>query len=335
MNKGAPKFSIIIPTREVNHFIREAIPHHLNQDYKDFEIIIVTEVDEKEIFEKTRYIKVGKVPPSEKRNLGVRESRGEIIAFIDDDAYPEKKWLENADKTFEDESIVGIGGPGILPEKSTFFQKVSNKVYALSSRFTGIRYEKGKKREINDWPTCNFLVRKKDFLKAGGFNSKYWGGEDTQVCYSLIKSGKRIVYDPEVIVHHHTRKTLRNHLKQTLFWGMWRGFFMRLYPKNSIKPIFFMPALFVLGLLFGGVLSIISKTIRSIYLAILGLYLIFLVITGIRTKSIKLFLPVIIVTFLTQVTYGIGLLKGVILGEPTRRTFNPAEKKILSTESKR
>src|SRR3989344_1659244 len=158
------KFSIIIPVRKINGLLIEAIPHYLNQTRKDCEIIIVSEADEKCRFPKTRIIKVGKVSPAEKRNIGVKESKGEFIAFIDDDAYPAQNILEIAEKNFEDKDISAIGGPSLVPKNATYFQIVSNKVYELSSRKTGIRYGVGKKKFIDDWPTCNFFIRKNTFI---------------------------------------------------------------------------------------------------------------------------------------------------------------------------
>ncbi len=324
-----PKFSVIIPTRKIDHFIYGAIPQHLSQNYKNFEIIILSEADESDKFEKTRIIRVPRVSPSEKRNIGVKHAKGEILAFIDDDAYPDKDWLKNAEKIFKDKNIVALGGTGLVPPNATFFQRVSSKVYALSSGFTGIRYEKGKRREIDDWPTCNFFIRKKDFLDAGGFDSKYWGGEDTQVCYSLLKTGKKMIYDPSVVVYHYPRETLSKHLKQTSFWGIWRGFFMRIHTKNSFKLVFIIPPLFILWLVVGGILSLLFKPISYLYLLSLILYVLFLLIIGIRTKSFRLFLPVIVTTALTHFIYGVGFIKGILFGEPIRKTFNPAEDKKI------
>ncbi|MFA5175674.1 MAG: glycosyltransferase [Candidatus Nanoarchaeia archaeon] len=319
------KFSIIIPVRKIGEYVHEAIPHFNNQTYKNFEIIVISEADENVKFPKTKIIKVGQVPPAEKRNTGVINAKGEILAFIDDDAYPEKDWLEKALKDFEDKNIVAVGGPSLVPKNATFFQRVSNKVYELSATKTGDRYGKGKRKEIDDWPTCNFFVRKKDFDEVKGFDSKYWGGEDTQVCYSLLKQGK-MIYDPELLIYHHPRKSLKQHLKQTFFWGMWRGFFMRIH-KESRQLLFFIPALFVLGLFFGLIFSLFSKLIMYAYLVCLCLYGLFLLTIGIKTKSIKLFFPVMFLTFLTQISYALGFLKGILSKDgPIKKTLNPSEK---------
>src|SRR3989344_2516066 len=283
--KNKPKFSVIIPTRDMNDYIREAIPYHLNQSYQNFEIIIVSENIGSEKFPKTRFVKVGKVPPAEKRNVGVREANGEIIAFIDDDAYPEKDWLKNALTEFEDENIVAAGGPSLPPHKSTFFQRVSNEVYRLSSPKTGMRYGKARRQEVEDWVTCNFFVKRKDFLDVGGFDATKWGGEDTQVCYELTKDGRKIVYNPDLIIYHHPRKNLKAHLRQTLFWAMWRAYLMKRYPKDSVRLTFIAPSLLVLWLFIGGVVSLFWKNFGYLYLGIFGLYVFFLLIVGLRTKS--------------------------------------------------
>ena len=320
------KFSIIIPLRKINDYVREAMPYFQKQNHKNFEIIIVSENKEKEKFLKTKIIQVGQVPPSEKRNAGVKNSGGEILAFIDDDAHPREDWLEKAVEEFSNPEIVAVGGPSLPPANSTFFQRVSNKVYELSSKKTGKRYGKMKRAEIDDWPTCNFFVRRKDFEKINGFDEKYWGGEDTQLCYSLLKIKKKIIYNPEIIVYHHPRKTLKQHLKQSLFWGMWRGFFMKKY-KESRQLVFFAPAILVLWLFFGGILTFFSNFFGFFYIGSLGLYSLFLLSKGIQTKKFKMFFPVIFVMFLTQIFYGIGFLKGICSKEiPMKRTLNPEEK---------
>ena len=322
------KFSVIIPVRKICEYTYEAIPYFKEQSYKDFEIIIVSEADEEKKFYKTKIIKVGRIPPAEKRNLGAKYAKGEILAFIDDDAYPEKDWLQIAFKNFQDKEIIAIGGPGLVPKNATFFQKISSKVYDLSSEKTGIRYKKGKKQEIDDWPTCNFFVRKNEFMKIGGFDSKYWGVEDTLLCHSLSKIGKKMIYNPELIVYHHPRRTLKQHLKQTFFWGMWRGFFIKKHLNQAFNPLFFIPSAFVIWLTAGGLISLTNRYFAGVYCISILLYFIYLIIAGIRTKKISFFIPVVFLMLLTHLSYGIGFLRGLFSfrNGPTKQTLNPSEK---------
>jgi len=325
---GKPKFSIVIVTREMNDYIREAMPYFQAQTYQDFEILVVSEVKEKEKFPKTRMVYSGRASPAQARNMGVKHARGEIIAFIDDDAYPKPDWLENALKNFDSGEVDVIGGPSLAPKNSTFFQRVSNKVYELSSGKTGIRYGEGrnrKRQKIEEWPTCNFILKKKDFEEAGEFDARYWGGEDSQLCYELINKNKRMVFDPTVEVYHYPRENLQKHIRQTLFWGMWKGFLVKKY-RGAFKLTFFIPSLFVLGVVLGGLAAGFIPLLRIPYFVVIGLYLLLLLSIGFRSGSAKMFFPVIWVTFLSQVAYGVGFIRGLLFGEPTRETFNPAEK---------
>jgi len=325
--KSRPKFSVIIPVQRIYDYLREHMKSYEKQLLDDFEIIILSDIKEKDKFPQTRIIKTGKVPPSTKRNIGAKKAKGEILAFIDDDAYPLKDWLKVASREFENKKIVALGGPSLSPPQSTFFQRISNKVYELSSSKTGIRYGKGKRQNIDDWPTCNLLVRRADFLKVGG-SEELWGGEDTQLCYALLKTKKEIIYNPDLAIYHHPRTKLKSHLKQSYFWGMWRGFFMKKHPKQSRQLTFFIPPLFVLGLILGAILSILSPLIKSIYFSTLGIYAIYLICIGIKAKNLKFFFPIIGVMFLTQVAYGIGFFKGIFAGKegPTKKGMHSFEK---------
>ena len=127
--------SIIIPVKEINNYVRESIPHILKLDYNDFEIIILTDTSDKEIFPKARIIAKGPVGPAEKRDIGARHAKGEILVFLDDDAYPLPDWLKNAVKHFEDNNIAAVGGPAVTPPDDTFYQRISGAVFL--SRISG------------------------------------------------------------------------------------------------------------------------------------------------------------------------------------------------------
>ena len=91
-----PKVSIIIPVKEINDYIREAVPKHLKLDYPDFEVLILPDRDSGEDFGPLvkiipTYPKTG---PADKRDLGTQKAQGEILAFIDDDAYPRRDWIK-------------------------------------------------------------------------------------------------------------------------------------------------------------------------------------------------------------------------------------------------
>lgn len=329
------KISIIIPIIEINDYLRESIPQILKLDNQDFEIIVLPNKASKNKWPKTRIIPTGFSNPSKKRNLGVNEAKGEIIAFLDDDAYPKKDWLDKTLKHFKNEKIVAVGGPAITPKDDSIFQKASG---AMSESFIG----GGKARErfiptgnihfVDDWPTVNLLVRRDVFIKSGGFDPRYWPGEDTKLCLELLKYGK-IIYDPKAIVYHHRRASLIKHLKQNGNYGLHRGHFAKLYPKNSLKLFYLIPSLFVIYLFLIFILIILDlfKILNfnfQIYYLLFPLYLYFflmfidIIIISIRYKNPLVGIATIPYIFLTHIYYGLRFIKGYFANDISASTHH-------------
>ena len=126
---------IIIPVKEINNYIYEAIPEILSLDYENFGIIIFPDTfdgDEYLTIRKTnklRIISTGNIGPAQKRDLALKYSDADIFAFLDDDAYPRRDWLKNAVKHFENPDIAAVGGPAITPPNNSFYQRVSGAVF--------------------------------------------------------------------------------------------------------------------------------------------------------------------------------------------------------------
>jgi cellulose synthase/poly-beta-1,6-N-acetylglucosamine synthase-like glycosyltransferase len=319
------KYSFIIPVKEINDYIRESIPKILEINREDYEIIIYPDIVNNESWPKTRQIVTGKVGPAQKRNLALRDAQGDFLVFIDDDAYPEKNILDVLDIDFQDEKISAVGGPAITPRKDSFLQKVSG-AFFLSSFSGGFpeRYvPKGKKKEIDDWPTVNLTVRKNIFQKINGFNSEYWPGEDTELCLQIIKNGGKIIYDPQVQVWHHRREGLLRHLRQVGGYGIHRGFFAKKYPETSFKLIYFIPSIFfIFTLLFPLILILYLLNpyafdwIFGLFLLGWCLYFFALSISFFQIlyyeKNVLVSLYALVYIFLGHIYYGLRFIKGFV-----------------------
>jgi GT2 family glycosyltransferase len=329
------KVSIIIPVIEINDYLRESIPKILKLDNQDFEIIVLPNKKTNDNWAKTRVVPTGFSNPSKKRNLGVKKARGKIIAFLDDDAYPKANWIDRALIHFKDKKIIGVGGPAITPKNDSILQKASG---AMSESLIGggkarKRFiSSGKKDFVDDWPSVNLLVKRDVFIKSGGFDPRYWPGEDTKLCLEITRHGK-IIYDPKVIVCHHRRASLIKHLKQNGNYGLHRGHFARRYPQNSLKLFYLMPSLFVIYLLLVltlvilNSLQILSLKITIHYL-LLPLYLYFLliildiIIISIRHKNPLVGMATIPYIFLTHLYYGIRFIKGYFSNDISKNTHH-------------
>ena len=314
-------YSIIIPVKEINDYIKESIPIILNMDYENYEIIILPNEKPSNIPDylkdkKIRIIPSGKVSPAIKRDMGAKEAKGKYLAFIDDDAYPEKNWLKTADSIFKEEKVEIIGGPAITPKNNTLFQKASGLFFETLFGGGGMdyRYKPVKKSFcVDDYPTVNLITSKKAFFDVNGFDNEFWPGEDTKFCLDLTKKGYKIIYSPKLIVYHHRRKSIISHLKQVGNYGQHRGYFAKKFPETSLRLTYFIPSLFLLGNLALLILSFFSPLILKLYLILLAIYFVLVTIdVFVRTKNLIIGLLTIFTVFLTHLFYGLMFIKGIL-----------------------
>jgi GT2 family glycosyltransferase len=158
----------------------------------------------------------------------------------------------------------------------------------------------------------------------GGFNTTFWPGEDTKFCDDIVtKTGKRIVYAPDVLVYHHRRTLFRQHLKQVANYALHRGYFVKRYPRTSLKPAYFVPSAFVLGVAAGAALPWMSAWMRSVYAVVAGIYAAAVLVTA-AAQPRRLAAPVAAGIVLTHLTYGIYFLRGLFSGR-----LRDSERKVL------
>jgi len=313
-NNNYPKVSINIPVKEYNSHLDECIRYCQKLDYPDFEIIVLPDESCTLPYSAIKIIPTGAVGPSHKRDIAMKHSKGEILAYLDDDTFPRSDWLKNAIKHFEKPLVAGVGGPAVTPGSDSYLQKASGNVYSSLACSGGLayRYVPRKSREVDDYPTCNFLVRKEIMEKLGGFDTNFWPGEDTTACLQITKNlGKKIIYSPDVLVYHHRRKLFIPHLKQVWSYALHRGYFVKKFPETSRRPTYFIPTFFVLALIMGLVTAIIYQPFRLFFIVAVAFYFLIMVLENLKWGSPAMVPVVTLGTFFTHIIYGIGFLKGL------------------------
>ncbi|MBI5145366.1 MAG: glycosyltransferase [Candidatus Omnitrophica bacterium] len=307
--------SIIIVAKTWAKNLEECIERCQGLSFADFEILVLPETDKGTVpNQRIKIIPTGPLSPARKRDIALNYAQGEILAFLDDDAYPESNWLTNALEDFKDNDVAAVCGPAITPGDDGLRQKVSSMIFAsflVCGPFT-YRYLPKAKREVWDYPSCNLLVRKTILEELGGFNTDFWPGEDTKLCLDITKKlGKRIIYDPRVLVYHHRRKIFLPHLKQIASYALHRGYFVKRYPETSLKFTYFIPTLFFLAIVGGAMLSLFSASFKILYLSGIIFYLFLVFIFSIR-KTVYLIPLLFLGIILTHLTYGFYFLKGLV-----------------------
>ncbi len=247
--------SVIVPVKAYNDFCRESLAA-VARLYPDQEILFSPDQETQVPIAGVTVVPSGPVGPGAKRDLCAARAKGEILAFLDDDAFPAPGWLEAAIEIFADPRVGAVGGPAVTPADDSVERWASGLVY--ESWMVGgpyaFRYRPLPRRDCDDFPTCNLLVRKSVFDAIGGFDTRYWPGEDTVACLKIThEQGKRLVYDPKVLVYHHRREMLAGHLRQLNRYARHRGFFVKRFPKTSLRASYFAPSVLLIWVLLGWV----------------------------------------------------------------------------------
>ncbi|MDM0049025.1 glycosyltransferase [Variovorax sp. J22R115] len=141
------------------------------------------------------------------RNIGICLARGDITAFIDDDAIPEPEWLEQLAAAYEDPQVGGAGG-FVFDHTGYSFQYG----YGVVDRFGKADINVGIATPHLSYPNsprfphllgANSSFRTSALLEIGGFDEEFeYFLDETDVCARIVDAGYLIAQLPNAFVHH-------------------------------------------------------------------------------------------------------------------------------------
>lgn len=234
------KISIIIPVKNEEDKIERCLEAVFGQTIKPFEVIIVdghstdkTVKNARKFPVKVIYEDYGTVGGA--RQLGVENAGGESVAFTDADCIPERNWLENLVKEF-DEGIVGVGGGTKNIGKGLWEKTIALALDSFLGSANSVQDRVFKeKRFVKSISGCNSMYRKEDLKNIGGFNVALSINEETELNKRLTELGK-LLYTPNAIVLHNQNRNMRDFAKRNYLFGYSRGK-NRLWDLQVIPPI--------------------------------------------------------------------------------------------------
>ena len=205
-----PSVSVIIATHNRVDWLPRVLSRIQELDYPDYEIIVVDDGSEDDTdallkewaSQGIRSFRHNQSRgASAARNSGVAIAKGEIVAFIDDDAIPEPDWLQRLVSAYVHERVGAVGGavyhlgtgdPQATGVKANCFGKDS----ALTPRGLG-------PREFIVLMEGNMSARRKVLEQIGGFDPaiKIYG-EGIDLCIRIVRAGYDVLYIPEAVVWH-------------------------------------------------------------------------------------------------------------------------------------
>jgi GT2 family glycosyltransferase len=214
-----PRISVVVCSYNGARTIRDCLVGLRDLDYPNYEVIVVNDGSKDRTAAITeefgfQLISTGNRGLSSARNTGAEAASGEIVAYIDDDAYPDPQWLSYLADTFMTSEHAAVGGPNIAPPGGGFISECvahspGGPVQVLVSD-----------REAEHIPGCNMAFRKSALMKIGGFDPQFRSaGDDVDVCWRLQDRGWTIGFNPSAMVWHHRRNSVRMYWKQQQGYG--------------------------------------------------------------------------------------------------------------------
>jgi GT2 family glycosyltransferase len=230
-----PRISVVVCTYNGGRTIGECLAHLERIDYPDYEVIVVNDgsTDGAGTIAsryRCRVISTANEGLSNARNTGMRAATGSIVAYIDDDAYPDVHWLRYLALTFLRTDYAGVGGPNLPPPSDGWIadcvaHSPGNPVHVLLSD-----------TEAEHIPGCNMAFRKAALEAIGGFDPQFrTAGDDVDVCWRLTDAGFKLGFSAAAMVWHHRRGSLRTYWKQQRGYGRAEGMLEVKWPSRHDK----------------------------------------------------------------------------------------------------
>jgi len=210
--------SIIVITKNRKKELLKCINSIKKQTYKGKKECIIVDSSDAPVgsIKGVKYIyrKDANIP--EARNIGIKNSNYDLIAYIDDDCVAHKNWLKESVNSIDNNA--GVGG-AVLSSKNNLISRI---LAYIGYPGGGIRWYykyRGSKTKTDHICTCNSLFNKKILKKVKGFDEKLkYGGEDTNLSRRLKKKYS-MLYNPQAIVYHDHRENIISIFK----WSFRRG----------------------------------------------------------------------------------------------------------------
>lgn len=214
-----PQISVVICSYNGAATIRDALEGLAALEYPKFEVIVVDDGSTDRTAAIAAEYDVALIRTENRglgsaRNTGWRAAEGAIVAYIDDDAFPDPHWLHYLAYTFVTTDYVGVGGPNIAPPgDGPIADCVANAPGGPVHVLLG-------DTEAEHIPGCNMAFRRAALEAVGGFDPRFRAaGDDVDICWQLQACGWKIGFCAAAMNWHHRRNSLRAYWVQQQGYG--------------------------------------------------------------------------------------------------------------------
>lgn len=258
--------------------------------------------------------------PGDSRNYGMQRSSGNYFILLDSDCLLPDEYLLTVSKSLTDHYTDAYGGPDAAHPSFSVNQKAFN--YAMTSLLStgGLRSAESDKGKFQ-LRSFNMGISRDAVTRTGGF-ARQRIGEDIDLYFRLIERGCTTQFLRDAFVYHKRRTTWSQFFRQTRNFGAARPILNRMHP-GSWKMTYWLPSLFLSGLVFSVLLSFLGVPYLLIPFALYALAVGFDATRS--NRSLWVGLASILAVFVQFFGYGSGFMRTVfriyIQGKEDKEAF--------------
>ncbi|KAA9332320.1 glycosyltransferase [Hymenobacter busanensis] len=218
-NDDLPFISVAVCSYNGSATIRDTLEGLMALDYPNFEVIVVNDGSTDNLLDivseyDVQLISTENQGLSNARNTALYAAQGEIVAYIDDDAYPDPQWLRYLAYAFLSSDHAGIGGPNLPPADDGLI------AHCVANAPGGPVHVLTTDELAEHIPGCNMAFRREVLLEVGGFDPIYRAaGDDVDLCWRVLHTGRTIGFHAAAFVWHHRRNSVKMYWRQQKGYG--------------------------------------------------------------------------------------------------------------------
>lgn len=316
--------SVIIPARNEADHIKQCIQSIYKNKSKDIdiEIIIVDGMSndntDKEVISLLSEGMPIQILKNEKKitpigmNIGLEKCKGDYLLFSGAHAFFPSDYIGKCLDSLNRKTEVWCAGGSIRTISESYWGRVI--AAAMSSPF-GVGNAKFRMLTSSGYvDTLAFgLYPRWVFDRIGKFDECLIRNQDDDFNYRIIKAGGKIYLDSKIVSTYYGRSSILKLIRQYYQYGFWRvKTIIKHHSISSIRQI--IPAIFILCIVLGGVLSCFSNLIAFLYLIFLFIYVLFLMVGTVdvaKNSGLNIAISAPLIFVVLHCSYGIGFWSGV------------------------
>ncbi|MDZ7796610.1 MAG: glycosyltransferase family 2 protein [Candidatus Marinimicrobia bacterium] len=318
--RNYPIISICIAVKNEEKYISRTLDGLLRQNYpkEKMEILLIdgescddTVKIAKTYQNKFKYFKIlnnPKILSAAGWNIGIKESKSDIIAFLTGHIVMQKDYYSQLIKHLTPE-VAGVGG-NISPQGTNKRSIQISRAFKSRLGTGGAPYLSGKKTGYVDTITVA-CYWKKDLLSVGGHDETLVRGQDWDMNMRIVNGGRKLLYIHHLQAKFFVRDKLRSLWKRQYFAGLWKPYIGR-KPTGNFLLRHFIPAVFTFIFSILLIMSFFHTSFMYLFLAFSGIYILTIIADNIKNRVPIIDYPIMIVIyFIIHFAYGLGFIIGL------------------------